>query len=209
MTERFASLKYNPKKATRSLDIEFPELFRHPEWKKLKELRDWQKIASYILFLYSKDTDLIHEHPSDLKARKDAAAIEAGFEKSSINKWSDELQDIMDIKNPVVTTAIMQWLKIQKHSIWTEIVITSEELFDFQKLRIKPIDQGTDDADKDIYDAAKKKDALMEACNQRIKVLESLMNQFYGDSRAELQEFNESITPENAERLMMTNVSSN
>lgn len=202
MTERFSGLKYNPKKATKPLDQEFPELFRHPEFLKLKESAlSWEKVVSYILFLYSKETDLLHDHPSDLKARKEAAAMEAGYERNSTGAWPQEIEDIMSIRNLEVTAAIMQWLKIQKHAIWTELVITSEELFDFQKLRIKPLDQS--DSDKDVYEAAKKKDVLMQACNDRIKVIESLMGQFYGDSRNDLSEYAEIITPENAERLLL------
>ncbi len=201
MTERFSGLKYNPKKATRPLDQEFPELFRHPEFKKIKEVMpSWERVVSYILFLYSKETDLLHEHPSDLKSRKEAAALEAGYERQAGGAWPPEIDEIMAIRNQDVIPAIMQWLKIQKHAIWTELVITSEELFDFQKLRIKPLDQT--DSDKDVYEAAKKKDVLMQACNDRIKVIESLMGQFYGDSRNDLSEYAEIITPENAERLL-------
>lgn len=222
MTERFASLKFNPKKATRPLDLEFPELFRHPEWVKLKAVKSWRKVVSYILFLYSKDTDLIHEHPSDLKARKDAAAFEAEIEREKNGKWPDEIQDIMDIRNETVFNAIMVYLKFQKHQVWMEITVTEQELYEFQGLRFMAIDagkkkkpkEGEDEDDelfgfkggkKEIYAAANEKDELMEACDKRIKKLENLYSQFYGDSKKELMEaeFAEQITPENAERIML------
>lgn len=224
MTERFSGLKYNPKKATKPFDQEFPNLYRHTEFRRLKELPEGDKIAAYILFLYSKETDLVHEHPSNLKERKEAAAIEAGFVRNPDGTWPDIAQDIMDIRNQRAYNATMLWLKLQKHVVWTELVVTEQELFEFQKLRFMAIDTGkkrkkkdsepTEEEDEDlfgfglgkkeVYAAANEKDALMEACNNRIKALENLYQQFYGDSRKDLQnaEFDEMILPENAERIL-------
>jgi hypothetical protein len=225
MTERFSGLKYNPKKATQSFEKEFPNLYRHNEFRRLKELPEGDKVAAYILFLYSKETDLVHEHPSNLKERKEAAAIEAGFERDSKGEWPEIVQNLMDIQNKKAYDATMLWLKLQKHVIWTEIVVTEQELFEFQKLRFMAIDTGRrrkkkdepkdedEDSDdlfgfgvgkKEVYAAANEKDALMDACNNRIKTLENLYQQFYGDSRKDLQnaEFSEMISPENAERIL-------
>lgn len=226
MTERFSGLKYNPKKATRPYEQEFPNLYRHVEFRKLKEIPEGDKVAAYILFLYSKETDLVHEHPSNLKERKEAAAIEAGFVRDQQGNWPEIVQDLMDIRNQKAYNATMLWLKIQKHTVWTEIVVTEQELFEFQKLRFLAIDTGkrkkkteikeeeSEEEDlfgfglgkKEVYAAANEKDSLMEACDSRITKLESLYPQFYGDSRKDLQnvEFDEMMTPENAERLLET-----
>lgn len=227
MTERFSGLKYNPKKATKPFEQEFPNLYRHNEFRRLKELPEGDKVAAYILFLYSKETDLVHEHPSNLKERKEAAAIEAGFVRDQQGNWPEIVQDLMDIRNQKAYNATMFWLKIQKHTVWTEIVVTEQELFEFQKLRFLAIDTGRnrkkktveseDDSDeedlfgfglgkKEVYAAANEKDALMEACDSRIKKLENQYKQFYGDSQKDLQnvEFDEQMTPENAERLLET-----
>lgn len=225
MTERFSNLKYNPKKAKVPLDEAFPQLFRYHEFRKLKEWGNWQKITAYILFMYSKDTDLAQEFPSNLQERKEAAALEAGYNISPDGKWPSEISKIMDIKNQIVYDAIMMYLKIQNHNTWTEIVVTEEELFDFQKLRFRRIDVGGEKKKRprqnsetqeqpeetakkgkelDIYSAAGKKDILMDSCNKRIAQLEVLKKQFYGDSRKDLEfvEFKEMMTPENAERIM-------
>ena len=225
MTERFSNLKYNPKKVKVPLDEAFPQLFRYPEFRKLKEWGNWQKITAYILFMYTKDTDLAQEFPSNLQERKEAAALEAGYNINADGKWPSEITKIMDIKNQIVYDAIMMYLKIQNHNTWTEIVVTEEELFDFQKLRFRRIDVGGDKKKRtrqnsenqeppeetakkgkelDIYSAAGKKDILMDSCNKRIAQLEVLKNQFYGDSRKELEsaEFDEPIRPETAERIM-------
>jgi hypothetical protein len=226
MTERFSALKYNPKKATKPFDQEWPNLYRHTEFRRLKELPEGDKVAAYILFLYSKETDLVHEHPSNLKERKEAAAIEAGFERNADGTWPDVAQALMDIQNQRAYNATMLWLRLQKHVVWTEIVVCEQELFEFQKLRFMAIDTGKrrkskkkdeeeEDEDsedlfgfglgkKEVYAAANEKDSLMEACNTRIKQLENLYQQFYGDSRKDLQnaEFSEMITAENAERIV-------
>jgi len=225
--ERFSSLKYNFTKAHQPLDVAFPSLFKFPEFKRLLQWSQYEKITKYILVLYDRNTDLLHEFQSDLKARKEAAAIEAGYVKDRDGEWPDEVQGMMDIKNKAVYDAILCFLKIQNHSVWTNIVVTEQELEEFQKLRFWSIDTGTRKKPKkkrkakegeevqeeeeqqgvaqtDVYDAAKKKDILMEACNERIKVLKNLYQEFYGDSQKDLQnaEFEEAIKPENATRIL-------
>lgn len=221
MNERYSQLKYKVHLTDKALDVAFPALFRSPEMKRLKFIKNWSKVVKYIVFMYSKETGLIPEFPSELKARKEAAAIDAGFERDLVGAFPQDIQEIMDIQNKDVTAAILAYLKHQSHMVWMEIQVTEQELFDFQKLRFMTIDTGTkklkkkkgeevevndlnSPSEKDIYDAARKKDELLEACEKRIKYLESLYNQFYGDSKKELMEseFTEMITPENAERLM-------
>lgn len=218
MTERYSNLRYPVHRATQPLDVAFPELFRLPEFKKLKSIPEWEKITKYIVFMYSSNTDLLSEFPSNLKDRKEAAAIDAGFVKTKTG-WPKSIQDVMDVNVIKVNDAIFAYLKKQKHVVFTEIVVTEQELYEFQKLRFLSIevterkkrgkkkdgeDSGSATTDKDVYDAAKKKDALKDACEKRIKYLESLYEQFYGDSKTELMnaEFSEMITPETAERIM-------
>lgn len=226
--ERFSSLKYPYHKAHQPLNAAFPSLFKFAEFKRLLQWSQWEKITKYILVLYDRNTDLLHEFQSDLKARKEAAAIEAGYVKDRNGDWPDDIQGMMDIKNKAVYDAILCFLKIQNHSVWTNIVVTEQELEEFQKLRFWSIDTGTrkkpkkkkkakegeeiesDDeeqqgvAQTDVYDAAKKKDILMEACNERIKVLKNLYQEFYGDNQSDLKnaEFEEMISPENSSRIL-------
>ncbi len=220
MTERYSNLKYKVHISEQPLDKAFPELFRSTEMKQLKFYQTWEKITKYIVFLYSKETGLFDEYQSDLTERKMAAAIDAGYAKTKAGTWPEDIQDIMDVKNKKVNAAILAFLKQQNHVVWTEITITQQELFEFQKLRFMSIDTGEKkrrkknedkeeviekaSSDKDIYEAAKKKDALMSACNERIKALEQLYVQFYGDSKKDLisAEFEEMITPEKAERIL-------
>lgn len=225
MTDRYATLKYRvDKEYDKPLDVVFPELFRSLEMRKVKQYGEWEKIVKYIVFMYTKGTPLVEEYPSDLQARKEAAALDAGYTKTTKNEWPVVIKDIMAIRNDISYHAIMAWLRQQKHVVWTEIVVTEEELFEYQKLRFMSIETGerkkrkrvkengeynTEEADvrdiddKDIFEAAKKKDALMAACDARIKALEILYVQFYGDSKKDLMdvEFEEMITPERSDRL--------
>lgn len=207
MADRFETLRYKVHTSDH-IDKDFPELFRSAEFKKLRLRPDYQKLIKYIVFLYDKGTPLTNEYQSDLRARKDAAAIEAGYQKID-GKWSDDLQKMMDAQDQDGVAAIMQFLKVQRNNVWIEINVTEQELYEFQTLRFAAIaspgkTKGKKAAPgKEIYEAANKKDSLKEACDSRIKYLEGLYVQFYGDNKdIQEAEFSEMITPENAERLL-------
>jgi hypothetical protein len=208
--ERFSSLRYPfHKKVGQSLDVAFPGLFKNAEFKRLKQRASWEKIVKYILVLYDHNTDLLHEYPV-LRERKEVAAAEAGYAKNSKGNWPDEIENIMGIRDLPSYEAIMCFLKIQNHPVWTHIVATEQELEEFQGYRVMSIEMGKkkngedDTATIDIYEAAKKKNMLMDACTARNTLLKSLYEQFYGDHKDELKsvEFDEMISPENAERIL-------
>lgn len=204
---RFDSLKYpvHKLKPGEKIDQAFPQLFKSPEFKKIRARADYHRLACYIVLLYDKGTDLTAEHPKNLQARKDAAAIEAGYERVA-GKWPKQIQDVMDIRDRDATAAIFQFLKDQKYHLWTDIIVTEQELDEFQRLRFQNISSGKSKkktADTDLYAAANKKDSLMEACSTRISRLEMLYKQFYEDHMdVKEAEFDEIITPEKAERIL-------
>lgn len=202
--ERFSSLKYKVHLATEPLDKAFPDLFRLPEFKKIKLRKEWERIVKYIVFLYDKNSDLNEEFESDLAARKDAAAIEAGYEREASGKWDKELVAIMEMRDKEVHAVIMAFLtRVQRKAEWTDFVVTEQELEEFQNLRFAPIDTTADD--KDVFDAAKKKDALMKACNDRLTYLDNLKKVIFGDNKDVMDaEFSEMMTPESSERILKT-----
>lgn len=204
MTDRFATLKYRvDKEYSNPLDEVFPDLFKLTEFQIVKHRNtNWQKMVRYVVFMYTKGTPLVNEFPSDLKARKEAALIESGYKRDVQENWDDEAKQLMDVKLEDVFRAIMAFLRHQKHMLWTEIVVCEQELYDYQSARFKPLDKKEDD--KDIYAAAKNKGALKELCDTLRKSLDTLYEQFYGDSKEDLMnsEFTESIRPETAERIM-------
>ena len=113
----------------------------------------------------------------------------------------------MDIQDREATAAIMQFLKMQRHNVWTEIVVTEQELFEYQSLRFAPVGKKRGKTinaidEKAIIESTVKKEALLKACNTRIAILEGLYEQFFGDNKDLQSEFQEMITPEKAERIM-------
>ncbi len=197
--DRYSAIKYKVHLTPFPVQKSFPNLF--------KGVKLPDKVLRYIVFLYSKDSGLTQEFQSNLQERKEAAAIDAGYQKVD-GKFPKEIQEVMDIRNHDAFEAIMDFLKSQKHHIWTEIVVTEQELFEFQSIRLAPIGEKktkttTAEEDNEILAAADKKGKLMKACNERIKQLEILYEQFYGDHK-ELAtvEFEEMITPEKAERIL-------
>lgn len=205
--DRYSSIKYKVHLAEGPLDKAFPELFRHKEFAKLKTRRDCDQLVRFIMFLYDKNTQLIHEYQTDLKARKEEAAKDAGYRRQTGGTWGKEIQDVMDIQDHDATAAIMKFLKIQRHNVWTEIVVTEQELFDYQVMRFTPVGKkgkkSTADDEKKIIESTVKKEALRKACNERIAALEVLYEQFFGDNKDLIAaEFDEMITPEKAERLL-------
>jgi len=196
--DRYSAIKYKVHLTPFPVQKSFPNLF--------KGVKLPDKVLRYIVFLYSKDSGLTQEFQSNLQERKEAAAIDAGFVKVD-GKWPEDILSVMEMKSHEGHRTIMDFLKSQKHHIWTEISVTEQELFEFQSLRFASIGdkkkKKNTTEDKDVLAAAEKKEKLMKACNERIKQLEILYEQFYGDHK-ELAtvEFEEMITPEKAERIL-------
>jgi hypothetical protein len=226
---RFKSMKFNPfRDPTQTIDKVYKDLFRYEEFLELRKYRNWERLVNYILLLYSKDTVLLDDYQDNLKQRKDAAAEAAGYKRNNSGDWPEEIKLVMEIRQKPAVEAILCFLRHQKSVIWREICISEEELYNFQMLRFNPIEMGTKkvkkkrnepgeedtgevdevtmmkERQKEVYEAAGKKDNLLDACKTRISHLESLYVQFYGDSRKELMEaeFSEMITPEKASRML-------
>ena len=85
-------------------------------------------------------------------------------------------------------------------------MICEQELFDYRVLRFTPVGKGKGEGaldDKDVIDSTVKKDKLMESCKLRMRELERLYEQFFGDNKdLQAAEFEEQIKPETAERLV-------
>ncbi len=216
---RFENLKYPVHTvAPDKIHSSFPQLFKHQEFMdfmKQKELAkpkegeklitnhlfftkgERPKIVKYIIFLYDKGSELNEEFPDKLDDRKEAAMIEAGFAPGK--RWPEKIRAVMDIKNPMTNAMAMRYLKIQNYPVWTDIVVTTQELDEFLKLRFEAVDPNN------ALEHAKKKTALMEACQSRRQYLDKLNKQFYDDHTG-LRDAKdlEMITPENNARILET-----
>lgn len=184
------------------------DLSRHKVFAKLKARLDYEKLVNYIIFLYSKDSELIQEFENDLQARKDEAAKDAGYSKVG-GHWPKELQEVMDIRDADAHEAIMQFLRIQRHDVWTDITITEQEYYDYQSMRFAPVlkkkskKNSSAEDEKALIDSTLKKSTLMKACDERRVRLIALRAEFFGDNKdIKEAEFSESITPEKAERIL-------
>lgn len=189
----------------KSLHEAFPELFKNKAFAKLKQRPDCDALVRYVIYLYDKGTELTIEFQNDLKARKEEAARDAGFKKTS--NWAKSVQDVMEIRDRDATEAIMEYLKMQNNLLWTEICVCEQELFDYQTLRFTPVTKKKKNADtlddKAVIEATTKKDALQKACDTRIKLLKGYYAEFYGDHLdVKEAEFTEMIRPETAERIL-------
>lgn len=191
---RFGSLRYPVHTVTGTLQEAFPDLFKHDEFKKLLLAKHGEQLVKFIVFLYDYNSDLIFEHQTNLKERKDAAAREAGFQRSPDNSWPKYLQKIMGMEDKLVVECILRYLKLQKNEVWMDIVTTEQELDEFQRMRMTPA--------KTLEDA-KQKDVLMVACDKRVKHLKNRYTEFWGLNKdLQAAEFDEQITPENALRIL-------
>lgn len=202
--ERFASLRYPVHTATLPLDRAFPDLFKHKEFIRLRLTyrKDWEKVVRYIIFLYDHGSDLVAEFQGDLKGRKEAAAMEAGFVRKPNGKWDKALQSIMEVQDQDALAAIMCFLKIQKNEVWTDIAVTEQEYDQFQALRMTGFEAKKGE-ELNIFEAGKKKDFLMEACARRLQHLKNRYAEFYADHKdVQAAEYVEQITPENALRIL-------
>jgi hypothetical protein len=204
--DRYSGIRYKVHLAESIDRTTFPELFRHKEFLKIRSRPDGVRLIKYICFLYDKNTQLVHEFQTDLKERKAQAARDAGYRMQN-NSWSKEIQDVMDIQDKEATAAIMTFLKMQRHNVWTEIIVCEQELFDYQSIRFAPVGKKrgkSKDAfdEKTIIESTVKKDALLAACDKRLAILENLYEQFFGDNKDLQSEFQEMITPEKAERIL-------
>jgi hypothetical protein len=68
--DRYSSIKYKVHLAEGPLDKAFPELFKHKEFAKLKTRRDCDNLVKFIMFLYDKNSQLIHEYQNRLKGKE-------------------------------------------------------------------------------------------------------------------------------------------
>lgn len=152
------------------------------------EEADLPKVFKYIVFLYDPETELTQEYPDEIRLRKDAAAKEAGFRRMSQGDWPPHIQDIMDFKEPRVNRWILDYLKVRKNRLWSEIKMLEEELDVLDRSRADALAKG--EIVKDGHKISKEKR----------EELDSLYKKFY-TGHQDLKEATEKelvvITPEN------------
>lgn len=171
--EKFSRLRFKIHKAPKDkpIDEHFPGLFK---WKELEPYKRPSKLKdlSFLIFLYDPNSDLIEEFP-ELHDRKDAAAVEAKFERKEDGEWPASVQKLMTLQDVKFVPALLRFLKICNNETWREIVTLNKELDDMYVIRMQPV---TDAADY------KKRADLGKLCDDGVKRLKDLHKEFYDDN---------------------------
>lgn len=153
------------------------------------------KVIKYIIYVYDEGTDLTDEYPDDTRIRKEAAAKEAGFKRDTDGNWPQDVQDILDFKEPVVVEWTLQYLKTQKSQIWREIKIIEEELDGMYRARAETVKSGSFSSKNDFLQMTK----------DRMELRDTLYKKFYaehGDLKAATEKELIPISPENVFKVM-------
>jgi hypothetical protein len=149
---------------------------------------DLVRIVKYIVFVYDQDSDLDQEYADDYRLLKDAAAKDAGFKRKSDGNWPDYVEEIMNLENEKVTWWIVDYLKVSKNAIWTELRMVQEELDLLYRDRVASMIKG------------KVKEELKRIIDSRLESKEQLVKKFYAQ-HSELKGKTEKeifpISPEN------------
>lgn len=171
---------------------DFPEnediLFRLPHLKKWPEFADFggtpagelhkEKVFRYINLLYSTGSKLINTHRHNLAARKEEAAIVAGFNLKQKAIREHVVHDLFEVRNPAILKMIMRFLILQKNPLWSSIVTTEQCFAEYQEIIMDALSR---DDEKKRTDAAKNKAFLMTECDKMLIRLKASYKELFGD----------------------------
>jgi hypothetical protein len=149
---------------------------------------DIVRIITYIVLVYDPDTDLIHEFPNEIRAMKDEGATVAGFERLENGDWPPYVERIITFQDKHVVRWIIDYLKVKKNTIWTEIKFIEEELETLYRQRTNALLTGSVNS------------ALMDTISVRLEKRDALYKRFYAehvDLKNETQDELYPVTPEN------------
>lgn len=149
---------------------------------------DLVKVIKYIVLVYDPESDILTEYPDDLRLMKEAGAKEAGFKRNPDGEWPLYIQDILDFKEKSVVDWIVDYLKVKKNPIWTQIKFIEEELETLYRQRQAALLRGEVKAD------------LMKLIKERTDERDSLYKRFYAehsDLKKATQDELYPVSPEN------------
>jgi hypothetical protein len=163
-------------------------LFRLPHLKKWSEFCDFggtpdgelnrDKVFRYMNLLYSSGSKLINTHRHNLGARKEEAAIKAGFDLKKKGIRDQVQHDLFEVKNPKILKMIMRFLILQKNPLWSSIVTTEQCHAEYQLIIMDPL---SPEDEKKRTDAAKNKAFLMAECDKMLIRLKGYYKDLFGD----------------------------
>lgn len=177
--EKFSRLRFKIHQLPEGINVDdhFPGLFKWKEFEPYRSKRKFKDL-SYLIFLYDPNSDLVTEFPV-LQERKDAAAVEANFERKDDGDWPANVKRLMSLEDEKLIPAILRYLKICNNTIWREICTLEVEQDRMYELRMQPI---PDIGNKDSSEIYKKRAELSKMCDENVSKISSYYNQFYSDN---------------------------
>lgn len=149
---------------------------------------DLVRFIKYIVYVYDPDSDFVDEYP-DLKTRKEASAIEAGWKRNEHDEWPDWIKEIMTLKNKVAIQYILNFLQVKKQAVWSEIIFLSEELDHINETRMNDM-------------AYAIKNNYADAAEDRGNKLAALLKKFYREHKDLEKETVKEIFPISPENFL-------
>lgn len=161
-----------------------------PQLKKWKEFKDFggtpagelhkDKTIKYINVFYSPGSKLIKSHKTNLVARKEEAALIAGFDLSKPKEAEKVRSDLFAFKSRSIFEMVMVFIKNQpgKDYVWESITSREQFYWELQTTVLEPLTG--DDENKRIA-SMEKKSKLFNAKEEQRQALKGLYKEFFGD----------------------------
>ncbi len=178
----FSKLKFPIHEVPHGTDL----LHKFNQLSSIQEFREYgnadrNKVIRHIIYCYDPGSDFIEKFPN-LKERKEACMIEAGFERNKKDEFDYRCIQIMDLSDETVRDMINGYLRFINNRTWMMLVSTEEMFSEYQKLIMKPIATNSEDKEKDILAAADIKKKLREECNLMDEHLKRYYQEIFGDN---------------------------
>lgn len=157
-----------------------PELYGMPSWRDYNGKVNKNKLAKYIIYVYSFDSFLNNKkarlplNDRKLKAFKYCNMLNgAGNVDDTIMEW------VYWLKEPAVLDMVLDYLRLQRNEHWTQIILLETELDENNRVRLTPLDEVVKEDLKKMLD--KVKSIKRNESKAMVSELEDLYKKFYGD----------------------------
>lgn len=176
-----AELRYDAWTEYKSLNKYFPELGNYdgPISK--------QVAIRYINYFYSVNTPLLKKYREDVVSRKkEALRLAAKDVQEDYSKKLDYYEDaLFKLKEPVILEAVVRFLSMQRHNLYSSIVIAENRFMELQEALLDPITKETGTKEEGQRLAAiKNKSQLQRDLDETKRLLEGYYKEFFQDNDA-------------------------
>jgi hypothetical protein len=146
-----------------------------------------QIIIRYINYFYSVKTPLLKKFREDVVSRKKEALRLAA--KDVDEDYSKKLEyyeeGLHKLKEPVILEAVVRFLSMQRHNLYSSIVIAENRFSELQEVLLDPITKETGTKEEGQRLAAiKNKSQLQRDLDETKRLLEGYYKEFFQDNDA-------------------------